>query len=204
MSSSSSAISRAFLQCPSWCLSLASADAICNAAMAAVANLQKPKPVCVTVLDSRGGLLVQKRMDGCPDGAFVQFSFAKARTCIHLQSSSRDMRYKYCGADGSWAPPPQFTQAAAMASILPGDILPVAGGVLIQYHPKLPEVASPQDAAIPSPTTIIGAVGVSGSAGDEDEYLAIQGVLQGLKMPSTDGVITTVPPQHCSKLLKTP
>ena len=116
MASSSSTLTRTFLQPPSWSLNLAAADAICNAAISAVENLANPRPVCVTILDGHGGLLVQKRMDGCPDGAYVKFSYAKARTCIHLQTSSRQMRTKYTGPPAT--DPPKFTQASSMVTIL--------------------------------------------------------------------------------------
>ena len=112
----------------SYSLNLAAADAISNGAIAAVSNLSKHKPMCVTVLDSAGGILVQKRMDGAPDGAYRKFSFAKARTCIHLQSSSRVFREKYTGSGDA----AKFTQAASMVSVMEGDLIPVAGGILVK------------------------------------------------------------------------
>jgi uncharacterized protein GlcG (DUF336 family) len=113
-------------------LNLAAADAICDGAISAVSTLQTFQPVCVTVLDAAGGILVQKRMDGCPDGAYRKFSYAKARTCIHLQTSSRVFRTKYT-AGGE---PAKFTQAASMVSIMEGELIPVAGGILIQTAGK--------------------------------------------------------------------
>ena len=109
-------------------INLSAADKMADAAIAAVADLKVHKPMCVTVLDSAGGVLVQKRMDNCPDGAYRKFSYAKARTCIHLQTSSGTFREKYT-AEGNAA---KFTQAASMVSIMEGDVVPVAGGVLIQ------------------------------------------------------------------------
>lgn len=210
-----------FLQAPTWSLNLAAADAICNAAIAAVETLANPRPVCVTVLDSHGGLLVQKRMDGCPDGAYVRFSYAKARTCIHLQTSSRQMRLKYTGpsADGTWADPQRFTQASTMATIVSGELIPVAGGVLIHGHMNSADNNKNETTTTTNPigtnastttsiTTVVGAVGVSGAAADEDEYLAIQGVIQGLATATTASdnnsnlTITTVPPDHCCTTLK--
>ena len=108
-------------------LSLQAADAMANAAIVAVSNLKKHKPMCVTVLDASGGILVQKRMDGCPDGAYRKFSYAKARTCIHLQTSSRIFREKYTASGEA----PRFTQAAGMVTIMGDELCPVAGGVLI-------------------------------------------------------------------------
>ena len=82
----------------------------------------------MTVLDSKGGILVQKRMDGCPDGAYMKFSYAKARTCIYLQCSSHTFREKYTGGGEA----PKFTQAASMVTLLEGELVPVAGGVPIK------------------------------------------------------------------------
>ena len=111
----------------SYSLSLAAADAMADASIKACSNLKTHKPICVTVLDCSGGILVQKRMDGCPDGAYRKFSFAKARTCIHLQTSSRVFREKYTGSGEA----PRFTQAAGMVTIMKDELCPVAGGVLI-------------------------------------------------------------------------
>jgi len=159
----------------SYSFNLAAADTISNGAIAAVANLSKYKPMCVTVLDSAGGILVQKRMDGAPDGAYRKFSYAKARTCIHLQTSSRVFREKYTGSDDS----AKFIQAASMVSVMEGDMISVAGGVLV----KNPD------------GHILGGVGVSGAAADEDEYLAIAGVM------ALDESLITVPDAHsCSTL----
>ena len=117
----------------SFSLNLAAADAIANAAINAVSDLKTHKPMCVTVLDGNGSILVQKRMDGCPDGAYIKFSYAKARTCIHLQTSSRSFREKYTGSGEA----PKVTQAGAMVSVMQGELIPVAGGVLIQSEGML-------------------------------------------------------------------
>lgn len=169
-------------------LNLAAADAISNGAIAAVTNLSNPhKAVCVTVLDSAGGILVQKRMDGCPDGAYRKFSYAKARTCVHLQTSSRQFRTKYTGSSSDsngevlLAEPQKFTQAASMVSVMEGELIPVAGGILVQNTDGY----------------TVGAVGVSGAAADEDEYLALEGV-----KALGDGSLETIPQGHsCSTLI---
>mmetsp|Transcript_4881 Transcript_4881/g.10767 ORF Transcript_4881/g.10767 Transcript_4881/m.10767 type:complete len:175 (-) Transcript_4881:167-691(-) len=160
-------------------LTLSAADAIANASIAAVSDLATHKPMCVTVLDSAGGILVQKRMDGCPDGAYVKISYAKARTCIHLRTSSRTFREKYTGS-GEAA---KFTQAASMVSIMEGELVPVAGGVLVRS----------------ADGCAVGAIGVSGAAADEDEYLAWKGVGA---MTSKGFRLSTVPEDHCCKTLK--
>ncbi|CAJ1951228.1 unnamed protein product [Cylindrotheca closterium] len=159
-------------------LSLNAADTIANASIKAVSNLKTHKPMAVTVLDAAGGVLVQKRMDGCPDGAYIKFSYAKARTCIHLQTSSRVFREKYTSGGEA----PKFTQAASMVSIMEGELVPVAGGVLV----------------VAEDGSAVGSVGVSGAAADEDEYLAWAGV-QALK---EEGGLGTVPENHCCTTLK--
>lgn len=196
----------------SYSLTLAAADEMANAAIKAVGDLKTHKPMCITVLDSAGGILVQKRMDGCPDGAYVKFSYAKARTCIHLQTSSRVFREKYTGSGEA----PKFTQAASMVSVMDGELVPVAGGVLIQSEGEIPTSFSFSDAfgvamlftlwfVLPCAHHIlylnhtldgsaVGAIGVSGAAADEDEYLAWKGV-QAVKL-------STVPENHCCKTLK--
>lgn len=45
---------------------------------------------------------------------------------------------------------------------------------------------------------IVGAVGVSGAAGDEDEFCALEGVTQC----SLSGELQTVPEKHSCKTLK--
>mmetsp|Transcript_567 Transcript_567/g.746 ORF Transcript_567/g.746 Transcript_567/m.746 type:complete len:247 (-) Transcript_567:107-847(-) len=138
-------------------LTLLAADQICDGAIAAVQNLAKPSPVCVTVLDSSGNIIVQKRMDGCPVGAYPKMSIAKARTCVFLTSSSRTFREKYTSSGET----PAFVQATTMVSVMGSDIIPCTGGILVRSA---------------SDGSIVGAVGVSGAASDEDEYLAIKGV----------------------------
>lgn len=72
-----------------------------------------------------------------------------------------------------------------MVSVMEGELIPVAGGVVIK---------SAADGAI------VGAVGVSGAAADEDEYLAIQGVVNADCNASNE--LTTEPPEHRCTTLK--
>lgn len=186
-------------------LTLAAADAMADAAIKAVGDLQTHKPMCVTVLDSAGGVLVQKRMDGCPSGAYTKFSYAKARTCIHLQSSSRGFREKYTTAGEA----PKFTQAAAMVSVMEGELIPVAGGVAIKSAGKccthyevifgiscVSNLNRIYSVTYLLDGSIVGAIGVSGAAADEDEYLGWKGV------QSVAGGLLTEPKNHCCKTLK--
>lgn len=119
-------------------LTLSAADKICDGAIAAVSNVQAARPISVCVVDNTGGILCQKRMDGCPSGMVLQFSFSKARTCIHLQRSSRAFRVQHCGPNenGEFLGPPMFTQAQAMASVMAPDLITISGGVLIRNAGK--------------------------------------------------------------------
>ena len=155
------------------------ADAIATAAIAGLAHLKTPPAgVSVTVLDPSGSVLVQKKMDGSTD-AYTSLSLAKAQTCISLQCSSRNFREKYTGDATNAA---AFTQAITMTSSLDGRVVPLVGAILVKDN---------------SGGSVVGAVGVSGAASDEDEYLAIQAVQQ-----VTAGAVTTDPPQHsCATLL---
>lgn len=66
-----------------------------------------------------------------------------------------------------------------MVAISGGQMAPFPGGILL----KLGE-------------HVVGAVGVSGAAGDEDEYCAIRGVMEA------DLGLTTVPEQHSCSTVK--
>jgi len=68
------------------------------------------------------------------------------------------------------------------------ELIPVAGGVLVMGNGE-----------------VLGAVGVSGAAADEDEYLAIMGVKalidSGIVDVDNNLMISTDPPDHCCKTL---
>jgi len=67
------------------------------------------------------------------------------------------------------------------------DLIPVAGGVLIKN-------------ALDG--SVVGAVGVSGAAADEDEYIALEGVRVGTsKMDMDIDLLETVPAAHCCTTL---
>ena len=128
-------------------------------------------PIVVTVLDINANSIVQKRMDGPVHAAFPEFSLAKAFTCVSMKTSSREFRDKYT-ADGD---PTKMAQLTSMMSI--ADMAAFPGGVLVKN--ELGDV--------------VGAIGVSGAAGDEDEYCALRSVWDsGLGL-------TTQPTEHsCS------
>ena len=92
-------------------------------------------------------------MDGCAPVGIPEFSFAKAYTCIATKNSSRTFRDKYTSSGD----PGKFCQMTSMVSITDGKMAPFPGGVLMKS--KSGEV--------------LGAVGVSGASGDEDEFCAL-------------------------------
>ena len=47
-------------------------------------------PVTITVVDASSNIILQKRMDGCPSGAFDKFSQAKATPAASLMMPSRN------------------------------------------------------------------------------------------------------------------
>jgi len=152
-------------------LGLAHADVIANQVIA-VCQRNAFNPVTVVVLDESGSTLVHKRMDGCSPRGIPDFAHAKAFSCIVNGYPSRNFRDRYTGS-GDLA---KFGQLVGMCSISQGTMAPFPGGIVLQYN-----------------GSTIGAVGVSGAAGDEDEYCAITAVAEvqlGLQ---------TIPAQHsCS------
>jgi len=138
-------------------LTLAAADEMANVALNEAAA-RGFNPVSVCVLDPSGRVLVSKTMVACPTLA-PELSQAKARTCVGFHVSSRFFKENYINAEGAG---PKMPQALAMGIIGASAGLPVAsfpGGVLCR------------DAA----NNVVGAIGVSGAASDEDEHCAILG-----------------------------
>ena len=75
-------------------MNLQIADALSNSIISTVLR-NNFAPIVVTILDTRGKVLVQKSMDNCIGPAFHDFSYAKAYTCVALNVSSREFRDKY-------------------------------------------------------------------------------------------------------------
>eukprot|EP00746_Dinoflagellata_sp_MGD_P115411 gnl/MRDRNA2_/MRDRNA2_51543_c0_seq1.p1 gnl/MRDRNA2_/MRDRNA2_51543_c0~~gnl/MRDRNA2_/MRDRNA2_51543_c0_seq1.p1 ORF type:complete len:187 (+),score=30.90 gnl/MRDRNA2_/MRDRNA2_51543_c0_seq1:62-562(+) len=130
-------------------------------------------PITVSVVDSSSEIIVQKRMDGCPTGAFPKFSLAKAVAASSLMMPSRAFSARYATDQ-----PAKMFQGIAMVGIAGGALAPFPGGVVIRDK---------------TTNEVLGAVGVSGAAGDEDEYCALAGVHQ-----SSIGDITTTEPRSHS------
>ena len=130
-------------------------------------------PVTVYVLDASGNPIVMKRMDGVSSVGISDFALAKAYSCIVNKYPSRTFRDRYTTEEAS----SKFCQLLGMVAISKGQMAPFPGGILLQYDGHY-----------------VGAVGVSGAAGDEDEYCAIRGVIE-----SGISGLTTIPENHsCS------
>lgn len=137
-------------------LNLCHADAIADKVIECCER-NEFNPITVHVLDASGSTLVSKRMDGCSPVGVAEFAQAKAYSCIVNKYPSRAFRDRYTKGDVS----AKFCQMTSMVAVSGNQMAPFPGGVLL----KVGDV-------------IVGAVGVSGAAGDEDEYCAIRGVYE--------------------------
>ena len=134
---------------------MSQADAIANAAIAHVIKNQF-RPVAVSVIDKNGIPIVQKRMDGVSTVGIPEFALAKANSAIAMKMSSREFRDKYVAEQD----PAKYCQMLAMVNISEKQLMPCPGGVLIKSENG----------------EILGAIGVSGAAADEDEASGLEGV----------------------------
>mmetsp|Transcript_198 Transcript_198/g.410 ORF Transcript_198/g.410 Transcript_198/m.410 type:complete len:240 (+) Transcript_198:135-854(+) len=132
-------------------LSLNEADELANGVIKTIKRNDFP-PIVVTVVDRQANILVQKRMDDVCHAAFPEFSYAKAYTCVTMGVSSREFRDKYTATDDN----AKISQMNSMMAIS-GKMAAFPGGVLLRNGEN----------------KIVGAIGVSGAAGDEDEYVAL-------------------------------
>jgi uncharacterized protein GlcG (DUF336 family) len=143
-------------------LKLAQASAIIDAALAE-ARRQNFAPLAVAVLDAGGHLTAFKREDGA---GIVRFDIAygKAWGALGMGFGSRELAERA-------AKFPTFV--AALATISQGRMVPSPGGVLIVGPDK----------------EVLGAVGISGDIGDNDELCALAGIAAvGLSaMPGLSG-----------------
>ena len=142
-------------------LTLETADAMSSAALREAARIGLEAPLAVVVVDAAGRVLVSKRQNRCAN-LFPTIAAAKAQTCVNLAMSSRALQKKYV--------PERATQVLAMTSIAGGELVPFPGGVVCVFIDENGE------------RRVVGAIGVSGAAGDEDEHCAIVAV------QSVDGV----------------
>ena len=130
-------------------LKLAQANTIIDTALVE-ARKRNLAPISVAVLDAGGNVIAFKRGDG---SGIVRFDIAygKAWGSLGMGFGSRELAVRVTKA-------PAFF--AALATTSQGRMLPSPGGVLILDANK----------------EVIGAVGVTGDTGDNDEACAIAGI----------------------------
>ena len=136
-------------------VTLAQASSIIDVALK-VARDQKQMPQTIVVLDTGGHIVCAKREDG---SGIIRYdiAFGKAYGALGMGWGSRTSMERATQN-------PNFFAAIEAAS--GGRIVPNPGGVLIR------------DAA----NVIVGAVGISGDTGDNDEIIAVAGIeAAGLK-----------------------
>ncbi|MCA2241996.1 MULTISPECIES: GlcG/HbpS family heme-binding protein [Mycobacterium] len=133
-------------------IDLARARMIVDAALDHARRAEFP-PMTVAVLDAAGRLVAFASEDGSSllRGRIAQ---AKARGALNMGVGSRSLAARAVSH-------PEFVNS--LVSLAGGDLVPVAGGVLIR------------DAN----DDVIGAVGVSGHDPDNDEACAIAGIAAG-------------------------
>lgn len=130
-------------------ISLAHANRIIEAAFAEGRRLSLA-PLTVAVLD-RGGHLTAVQREDDSSNMRADIAAGKARGALGLGQSSRAMAERVAQA-------PHFF--ASIAALSGGNVIPVAGGVLIK-----------------GPTgKTIGAIGISGDTPDNDEKCALAGL----------------------------
>ena len=130
-------------------LKLARASAIIDAALAE-GRTRRLAPLAVAVLDAGGHLIAFKREDGA---GFVRFDIAngKAWGALGMGFGTREL------ADRATKFP---TFVAALSAASQGRMIPSPGGVLIAA----------------TDGEVVGAIGISGDIGDNDEVCAMAGI----------------------------
>ena len=108
------------------------------------------KPISVAVLDAGGHVRAFEREDG-PGNARFEVAFGKANGALALGLGSRALMAR---AEQQ----PYFI--SAVSGLVPGGLVPVPGGVLIQTDGG----------------ELIGAMGVSGDTSDNDEAVAVTAI----------------------------
>ena len=128
---------------------LADANTIIDSALAE-ARTRSLAPLAVAVLDAGGHLIAYKREDGA---GIVRFdiAFGKAWGSLGMGFGTRELTERA-------AKNPTFI--TILASVSGGRMVPSPGGVLV----------------VDQAGEVIGAVGISGDIGDNDEVCAIVGI----------------------------
>ena len=111
---------------------------------------QDMKPLVVCVLDAGSHLKAFEREDGAANMRF-QVAFGKANGALGLGVGSRALKER---ADA------QAYFPLAVGNVFPGGLVPVPGGVLVRDRRG----------------AVVGAVGISGDTGENDELAAIAGI----------------------------
>lgn len=95
--------------------------------------------------------------------AFAPLALAKANTCVSIKMSTRAFGNKYLKASDGVSPSTSDVYIRGLNQVisLNGNMVAFPGGVLIRDK---------EDG------DVVGSVGVSGAAGDEDEFCALLGV----------------------------
>jgi uncharacterized protein GlcG (DUF336 family) len=130
-------------------LTLDNAAMIADAALAAGGE-HGFAPLAIVVLDAGGHDLVVKRSEAA-NFYRTEIARTKAYGCLGMGMGGRDLAKRAKGVPAFYA---------ALATVTSGGLLPMPGGVLIRD----------------SDGAIIGAVGVSGDTGDNDEIAALAGI----------------------------
>jgi uncharacterized protein GlcG (DUF336 family) len=163
-------------------LDLALADEIASLAILTCGR-NAFNPVAVCVMDPAGNEIVTKRMDGCPAIAYPAISRAKANTCVAVKMSSRKYGDKYLkDKEGNPSASDAFPRVLNQISTMHGQMAAFQGGVLIRDGEG----------------DIVGSIGISGAAGDEDEYCGLKGV----ELCSLGHSLITEPAEHSCKTVK--
>ena len=130
-------------------LTLDAARTILEAALAEGRN-RKLNPLAIAVLDARGALKAFEAEDGTSLKR-GEIAIGKAHGALALGMGSRALHKRALDQ-------PYFL--AAMSHIVGGSLVPVPGGVLIKTGEG----------------RLLGAVGISGDASDNDEATAVAGI----------------------------
>ncbi|WP_180900090.1 GlcG/HbpS family heme-binding protein [Martelella soudanensis] len=108
------------------------------------------KPMAVAIVDAGGRLIAFNRDDGAAPGRF-ELALAKASGCVMLGVSGRALAALNASNPGV---------VTAAGAAFGGKLFPAAGGVLL----------------MDGNGAVIGGVGVSGDAPDNDEKAAVAGI----------------------------
>ena len=130
-------------------LTLQQASTLIDAALAE-GRMRELAPLSIAVLDAGGHLIASKREDGAGILRF-ELAFAKAWGALGMGYGTREI------AERAGKSPAFITSLYAISQ---GRVVPSPGGVLI----------------LSSDREVLGAVGISGDTGDDDEACAVAGI----------------------------